>query len=292
MQDSDKQHILEVKNYDYATKYEYTTKSVAAINKNGCLAVCIKCDLWNALSAITKQIELKVIYDSNTECAKIKNVNVASYSVSAIALSESHVVLLFETEVKYDDYGNKTSLTQKQIMQLYDLKKLDSSKLQIESGSLYNTIHSFMNEENIYFITESQPFIHIFNLKLEHLGSVGSPNYANQYHIESNKININNGYIFCQEERKIRIFNEITGIFIREFELDEDIFEIVGITKLSEICVFYSTKHLIKKYNFNGKLETEYGPIEEDTESIQMTENGIILINDKKNLKLKILEIN
>jgi hypothetical protein len=296
MDDFEKQKIEEVKNYDYATKYEYITKSVASINKNGCFAVCINCDIWNALNNITKQIELKLYRDSTTEFVKIKNVESASYSCSAISLNENDLVLLFEAGVKFDCYGNITALPKKQILHLYDLKKLDTAKLQVETEFLNKTIRSFMNEENIYFVTEEMPFIHVYNLKLEHLGSVGVMDYPNQYYIESNEIFIHNGYIFCQNGKIVGILNETTGAFLKKLELIEDKSEIIGISKNSEIFIFVPIKQLIQKYNIDGKLEKEYDLTEEfdsinESKSIQINEYGKIVINDKKNFKLKIFEI-
>jgi hypothetical protein len=297
MDNFDEQRIVEVKNSDYATKYEYITESVASINKNGCFAVCIKCDIWNALNNITKQIELKLYRDSTTEFVKIKNVDTASYTCSAISLNENDLVLLFEAGVTFDCFGNITAVPKKQILQLYDLKKLDTAKLKVETAFLNKTIRSFMNEENIYFVTEEMPFIHVYNLKLEHLGSVGVMDYPNQYYIESNKIFMNNGYIFCQNGKIVGILNETTGAFLKKLELIiEDEFEIIGCSKNSEIFIFVPIKQLIQKYSIDGKLEKEYDLTEEfdsinESKSIQMTENGKILVNDKKNFKLKIFEI-
>jgi hypothetical protein len=306
MDDSHKQKIEEVKNYDYA-KYECITKSVASLNKNGCFAVCINCDIWNTMNKITKNIRFKVYRDSTTEFVKIENVDTASYTCSAISLNENDLVLFFEAEIAFDFYnnitkkqncfGNITAVPKKQILQLYDLKKLDTAKLKVETAFLNKTIRSFMNEENIYFITEMQPYIHIFNLKLQHLSSVGALNYPNQYYIESNKIFINNGYIFCQNGNIVGILNETTGVFLKKLELIiEDEFEIIGCSKNSEIFIFVPIKQLIQKYSIDGKLEKEYDLTEEfnsinESKSIQMNENGKILINDKKNFKLKIIEI-
>jgi hypothetical protein len=294
MVNSQKQRIMEGKNYDYATKYECITKSVASINKNGCFAVCINCDKYNTTNQITKQIEFKIYRDSTIEFVKIKNVDAASYTCSAISLNENDLVLLFEAEVKIDYYGYKTILPK--ILQLYDLKKSDTAKLQAGIG-FFNTktIRSFMNEETIYFITEEMPFIHIFNLKLEHLGSVGSLNYPNQYYIESNKIFINKGCILYQNAKTIGILNE-TGAILKKLELIQDEFEIIGFSKNSEIFILVPKKQLIQKYSIDCKLEKEYDLNEEfdsinELKSIQMNENGKILINDKKNLKLKIFNI-
>jgi hypothetical protein len=293
MDDFEKQKIEEVKNYDYATKYEHITKSVASINKNGCFAVCINIDKRNTMNQITKRIEFKIYRDSTTEFVKIENVDAASYTCSAISLNENNLVLFFEAEISFDRYNN---LSKRQILHLYDLKKLDTAKLRVETGFLSKTIRSFMNEENIFFITENQPFIHIFNLKLEHLGSVGSLNYPNQYYIESNKIFIHNGYIFFQNGKIVGILNETTGVFLKKRDLIEDEFEIIGISKNSEIFIFVPIKQLIQKYNIDGELEKEYDLIEElysidKLKSIQINEYGKILINDKKNLKLKIFDI-
>jgi hypothetical protein len=295
MDDFEKQKIEEVKNYDYATKYEHITKSVASINKNGCFAVCINCDKYNTMNKIKKQIEFKIYRDSTTEFVKIKNVDVALYTCSAISLNENDLVLLFEGEGKISRYGDITILPK--ILHLYDLKKSDTAKLQVEK-EFFNkkTIRSFMNEENIYFVTEEMPFIHIFNLKLEHLGSVGSLNYPNQYYIESNKIFIHNGFIFCQNGKIVGILNETTGAFLKKLELIEDEFEIIGINKNSEIFIFITKKQLIQKYSIDCKLEKEYDLIEQfdsinELKTIQMNENGKILINDKKNLKLKIFDM-
>jgi hypothetical protein len=295
MNDSQKQRIEEVKNYDYTTKYECITKSVASINKNGCVAVCINCDKYHTIDQITKQIEFKIYRDSTTEFVKIKNVDTESYTCSAISLNENDLVLLFQADEKINRYGYDKFLPQ--ILHLYDLKKSETIKLQVQIGFLIKkTIRSFMNEENIYFITEEMPFIHIFNLKLEHLGSVGSLNYPNQYYIESNEIFIHNGYIFCQNGNIVGILNETTGVFLKKLELIEDEFEIVGINKNSEIFIFAPKKQLIQKYSIDCKLEKEYDLTEEfdsinESKSIQMNENGKILINDKKNLKLKIFDI-
>jgi hypothetical protein len=296
MDDSQKQRIVEVKNYGYATKYEHITKSVASINKNGCFAVCINCDKWDTMNQITKRIEFKIYSDSTTESVKIKNVDTASYTCSAVSLNENDLFLLFEAaEVKLDFSGKKTTLPK--ILHLYDLKKLDTAKLQVVTGFLNKkTIRSFMNESNIYFVTEEMPFIHIFNLKLEHLGSVGALNYPNQYYIESNKIFINNGYIVYQNAKTVEILNETTGIFLKKLVLIQGEYEIIGISKISEIFIFAPKKQLIQKYSIDGKLEKEYDLIEQfdsinELKSIQMNENGKILINDKKNLKLKIFDL-
>jgi hypothetical protein len=294
MDDSQKQRTVELKSYDYyATKYECITKSVASINKHGCFAVCINIDKRNTMNQITKRIEFKIYRDSTTEFVKIKNVDTESYTCSAISLNENNLVLFFEAEILFDRYNN---LLRRQILHLYDLKKLDTSELQVETGFLSKTIRSFMNEENIYFINEKQPFIDVYNLNLEHLGSVGSLNYPNQYYIEANEIFIHNGYIFCQNGKIVGILNETTGVFLKKRDLIEDEFEIIGISKNSEIFIFVPIKQLIQKYNIDGKLEKEYDLIEQldstnESKSIQMNENGKILINYKKNLKLKIFDL-
>jgi hypothetical protein len=190
------ERIVEVKNFDYVNKYEYVTKSVASINKYGCFAVCVHCDILESLDKKTKKTELKIYRDSTAEFVKVIDINTSRYECSAISFNGKDLVLLCE------DYLNEYA---KQILHLYDLKQLDTAKLQVETEYLNKTIRSFMNEENIYFINEKQPFIHVYNLNLEHLNSVGSLNYPNQYYIESNKIFINNGFIFCQNANNVEI---------------------------------------------------------------------------------------
>jgi hypothetical protein len=223
---------MEVNKYDYANNYEHITKSVASINTNGCIAVCINCDIFEASKSITKQIKLKIYSDWTTKVqstVKITDIYTARYECSAILLNEKFLVLVFEDNLSYST---------KKILHLYDLKQLDTAILKVETEYLNNIIRSFMNEEKIYFITEEMPFIYIFNLKLEPLGSIGSLNYPNQYYIESNKIFINNGYIFCQNAKTVGILNETTGVLLKKLELIEDEFEIIGINRNSEIFVF------------------------------------------------------
>ena len=64
-----------------------------------------------------------------------------------------------------------------------------------------------------------------------------------------------------------------------------------GISEQSEIFTYIKRECLIQKYSFDGRLVEEYGPIKGPIDSIEITENGKILINDTTNFKLKILEI-
>ena len=56
----------------------------------------------------------------------------------------------------------------------------------------------------------------------------------------------------------------------------------IKISKNLEIFVFNSTKDLIQKYSFDGKLEKDYDTIEE-ADLIEIAETGKILVNDVKN---------
>ena len=62
----------------------------------------------------------------------------------------------------------------------------------------------------------------------------------------------------------------------------EDEFEMIKISKNLEIFVFNSTKDIIQKYTFDGKLEKDYDTIEE-ADLIEIAETGKILVNDVKN---------
>ena len=127
-------------------------------------------------------------------------------------LNENYLVLLLEDNSENRYYTHGEIIPHRHFIQLYDLKKLNSIKLEMMLQTrMTNIINSFINTEKIYFITKSQPFVQIYDFKFNHIGSFGSLENQNQYHMISNQILINNGYIFNQKKSKIKILNETTG---------------------------------------------------------------------------------
>jgi hypothetical protein len=201
------------------------------------------------------------------------------------------VVLLLEdnSEIKYFAHGEE--IPRRHFIQLYDLKKLDSIKLEtMLQTRMVDVVSSFINEEKIYFITETHQFVHIYDFKFNHIASFGSPENLNQYRIVSNDILMYNGFIFNQKKNKVKILNESNGLFIKEIELTEDKFQMIKINKNLDIIVYNLAKIFIQKYSFNGILVKEYGSIE-GGDLVDITENDKILVNDAKNFRLKVLEI-
>jgi hypothetical protein len=113
-------------------------------------------------------------------------------------------------------------------------------------------VSSFINEEKIYFITETHQFVHIYDFKFNHIVSFGSPENLNQYRIVSNDILIYNGFIFNQKKNKVKILNESNGLFVKE--ITEDKFQMIKINKNLDIIVYNLAKIFIQKYSFNGIL--------------------------------------
>jgi hypothetical protein len=152
---------VKVNSYDYTQIYRNINYSLETINENGCVAICINSSFYDTSNKMITKFELRVYKGSNVEYISIKR-NAVSYTCSSIFLNENYVVLLLEdnSEIKY--YARGEEIPCRHFIQLYDLKKLDSIKLEtMLQTRMVNIVNSFINEEKIYFITQTHQFVHI-----------------------------------------------------------------------------------------------------------------------------------
>jgi hypothetical protein len=261
-------------NIDYNIKYRNISEPLAAVNNNCYIAIVLKYYCYDSVTYKKQEnIELKVYFNNK----ELRSQIVDSHVYENIYISDSIIYLMYKN-LSYGIYGPQPNTFT--TIDSYDLDSLNvnnSITLPFESSKI------FCQENKLFVISRNEPCISIFSGNLEHIESFGSSN--DPYYIKSNQIFIKNGFFFTQNGENIKILKEKNGKLHKEFYLQpEDQDNIVWISHSLRIITFNGEYKTIRAYNLDGEMISEFQISNiEEISSIDISENGRILINDKKN---------
>jgi hypothetical protein len=260
---------------DYAKKHRIVKDSFASINRNGCIAIVLKCNHTGVSGQVNNENKIK-LYNGKAMFTK----NLGPGNLKHACLSEKLLFLIYNESLVFPNsyVGSKFI-----IIESYDLNtlvKLNSSKLPNSES-----IKCFLNDDKLFLISIKEPFIHIFNTNLEHLESFGTSK-LDVYKISSNNIFIRNDLIIVQNDRTIDVISEKTGKLCKTLTIEAG-YNVGGLTDSLQIIVFNPTNYFIRAYNLDGIVTNEFAISNiEEISSIDINEGGRVLIHDKRNLLL------
>ena len=197
-----------------------------------------------------------------------------------MCLGDKFIYITYQASIKVS--GRDKNITCLFSLDLFNLK-------QHQSLNLNNHPTAIRYENNKLFVfTKKEPFVSVFDDNLVHLDSFGQyhSHLSNYYMKPEGNFFISNGYIFSENFHELKILNENDGIYRKSLYSSNylDYINIVNITNDKKIVIYIPGNKTIKILDFEGIKCGEFQINEiQSIDTIQITGNGLILINDKLN---------
>ena len=260
---------------DYKKMYRNIQDSFVSINESGCIAVVIiySCVFSSDLQVNPQSDTELTLYDNKV--IELKKKRLLEQGLKEIFINEKFLFLIHE---KYSFY--RRSFVSKLV--IYHLKTLNFFLDRIFKKVIKKIFESC---NKLFLITDTEPFINVFNANFELIATFGTSERTKPYYVPlADNIFIKNGFIIIQNESVVHVLNEIDGDLHKSFNLVNS--NIIGIDNSSRVLVLIKSNnenHLIRVYDFDGKETT--GEINiigiNQVSTLYITEAGKIIINDK-----------
>jgi hypothetical protein len=245
---------------NYSIKYREILDSLVAINDNKDVALYIKYSHMVG-NRDFNEYQLKLYrYQWYVDTTKILISNVTFLNIS---LDLIYVYFEVEKEIFIFDF---------------DFIQISRVSLPIEPSRMFIT-------ENEYSITtKSMPTVHLLDAGMKVKVSFGqSSSVYKAYYIPSTNVRIQDGLIYACCNNSLRVLNEETGRLFREIKFKYGTFkvEIFGIDiKILVVSGKKERNAQVYDLNENMLLDISLGQID-NIDSVQVTDNGCLIINEK-----------